>query len=73
MHSIKKSSSGFQIIGGKIGISSVAYNKSMQKIYQLEFELERQKETMVKLQLELIIQYQIFQNCKMILSQIVIN
>ena len=53
MHSIKKSSSGFQIIGGKIGISSVAYNKSMQKIYQLEFELERQKETMVKLQLEL--------------------
>ena len=53
MHSLKKSSSGFQIIGGKIGISSVAYNKSMQKIYQLEFELERQKETMVKLQLEL--------------------
>ena len=53
MHSIKKSSSGFQIVGGKFGISSVAYNKSMQKIYQLEFELERQKETIVKLQLEL--------------------
>jgi len=53
MHSIKKSSSGFQITGGKFGISSVAYNKSMQKIYQLEFELERQKETMIKLQLEL--------------------
>lgn len=53
MHSIKKSSSGFQITGGKFGISSVAYNKSMQKIYQLEFELERQKETMVKLQFEL--------------------
>ena len=53
MHSIKKSSSGFQIIGDKFGISSVAYNKSIQKIYQLEFELERQKETMVKLQLEL--------------------
>ena len=53
MHSIKKSSSGFQIIGGKFGISSVAYNKSIQKIYQLEFELERQKETMIKLQLEL--------------------
>ncbi len=53
MHSIKKSSSGFQIIGGKFGISSVAYNKSMQKIDHLEFELERQKETMVKLQLEL--------------------
>ena len=53
MHSIKKSSSGFQIIGDKFGISSVAYNKSIQKIYQLEFELERQKETMIKLQLEL--------------------
>ena len=53
MHSIKKSSSGFQIIGGKFGISSVAYNKSMQKICQLEFELERQKDTMIKLQLEI--------------------
>lgn len=53
MHSIKKSNSGFQIISGKFGISSVAYNKNFQKIYQLEFELERQKESIVKLQLEL--------------------
>jgi len=58
MRPIKKSNSGL-LLPRNIHIlhitngSSVAYNKNQQKANQLEFELEKQKDNIVKLQLEL--------------------
>ena len=58
MKPIKKSGSGLLLHQNinlfKFGnTSSVAYNKNQEKTNRLEFELEKQKEIIVKLQLEL--------------------